>query len=314
MFGQQLYTPGVSTLAERTDLLFALLLGIAVLFCLGLAGTVTYFSIKYRRGRPADRTRFGEDRTKWLELTWVVVPLGALILIFFWSAWIFTWAYEPPTSGENIQVVAQQWMWKFEHMNGRREINELHMPAHTPMRLIMASQDVIHSLYVPAFRFKMDVVPGRYQTAWFEATKPGRYHLFCAEFCGTQHADMGGAIIVMSEADYAAWLGEPPTGESPVAAGARLFDHYGCVTCHGNVSAPNLAGRFGHAERLEGGGEVVVDENYIRESIVSPRAKIVAGYQALMPSFKDQLSEDELLALVEYVKSLSPPPAEKEPR
>jgi cytochrome c oxidase subunit 2 len=201
-------------------------------------------------------------------------------------------------------------MWKVQHASGQREINELHVPVGRPVKLIMGSEDVIHSFYIPAFRVKADVIPGRYNTLWFQATRPGRYHLFCAEYCGTKHSGMIGSVVALEPAEYQAWLSGGPVSDSPVAAGERLFQSLACNTCHmPGGRGPVLANLFGHEVELQGGGKVVADDAYLRESIVQPGAKIVAGYQPLMPPFQGMVSEEQLLQLIAYVKSLYGPAA-----
>jgi cytochrome c oxidase subunit 2 len=215
--------------------------------------------------------------------------------------------YRPPIDALEIYVVAKQWMWKTQHPEGQEEINELHVPVNRPVRLIMTSQDVIHSFYVPAFRIKQDVLPGRYTSIWFEATKPGTYHLFCAEFCGTDHAEMGGSIIVMPQADYEQWLAGGATGASMVESGQVLFEQYGCATCHqadNQGRGPSLVGVFGQEVQLTNGQTVTVDEEYLRESIVNPHAKLVAGYTAIMPTFQGQISDESIQQIIAYLKSL----------
>jgi cytochrome c oxidase subunit 2 len=201
-------------------------------------------------------------------------------------------------------------MWQFQHAGGQREINELHVPVGHPVKMTMASQDVIHSFYVPAFRIKLDVIPGRYMTLWFEATKPGVYHLFCAEYCGTAHSGMRGRVVVLPPTQYEEWLSSQRVVESMAALGERLFQQLGCTTCHGvEPLAPALTGLFGSPVVLTNGATVVADESYVRESILNPRARIVAGYAPTMPTFQGQLSEEDLAQLVSYIKSLAHKPA-----
>jgi cytochrome c oxidase subunit 2 len=209
-----------------------------------------------------------------------------------------------------IYVVGKQWMWKIQHVDGRREINELHVPVGRPVKLIMGSEDVLHSFFIPAFRVKADVIPGRYNTLWFRATKPGTYHLFCAEYCGTKHSGMIGSVIAMEPSDFQAWLSGGRGEDSPVAAGAKLFTDLACVTCHQQESqgrGPVLQNLFGKPVELQDGRKVVADEAYIRESIVNPQAKVVAGFQPLMPTFQGLVTEEQLLQLIAYVRSLTKP-------
>jgi cytochrome c oxidase subunit II len=231
--------------------------------------------------------------------------------MFAWGAHVYFRITRPPANAIDIYVTAKQWMWKLQHTDGHREMNELHVPVGVPVRLTMASEDVIHSFYVPAFRFKRDVVPGRFSMAWFEATRPGKYHLFCAEFCGTRHSGMIGWVYVMKAADYQAWLAGGAPGESLAAAGAKRFVEHACNTCHGDLPGargPSLAGIFGKQIHLASGQTIVADESYIRESIVNPQAKLVAGYPPIMPTFQGLISEEGLLQLVAYIKSLSSAP------
>jgi cytochrome c oxidase subunit 2 len=242
-----------------------------------------------------------------LELTWSIIPMGVFLVIFFWGAVVYFQERTPPRDATEVYVVAKQWMWKLEHAEGQREINELHIPVGRDVKMIMTSQDAIHSFYVPAFRIKQDVLPGRYTVAWFRATKPGTYHLFCAEYCGTQHSGMIGSVVVMEPAQYETWMSAGSNG--PLSAGGqKIFAELGCVTCHRTDApgrGPNLQGLFGRPVQLEDGRTVIADENYIRESILDPGAKVVKGFKPVMPTFQGLVSEEQLNALVAYVKSLS---------
>jgi len=296
--------------AGNVDALFVFLVLLAAFMCLAIFTMIVVFAIKYRRrhGQFAEQI---EGSTA-LEITWSVVPLGIFMVIFAWGAVIYFQERTPPRGATEVYVVAKQWMWKLEHAEGQREINELHVPVGRDIKMIMTSQDVIHSFYVPAFRIKQDVLPGRYTTAWFRATKPGVYHLFCAEYCGTQHSGMIGQVVVMEPAQYEAWLSGGATFGSLAANGASMFQQLGCPTCHRSDTqgrGPNLVGVFGKPVQLEDGRTVIADENYIRESIVSPAAKVVSGFKPIMPVFQGLVSEEQLNALVAYVKSLSPAPS-----
>jgi len=242
-------------------------------------------------------------------LTWSIIPLGVFLAIFFWGAVVYFKSRTPPRDSTEVYVVAKQWMWKMEHAEGQREINELHVPVDRDIKLIMTSQDVIHSFFVPAFRMKQDVLPGRYTVAWFRAIKPGTYHLFCTQYCGTQHSGMIGSIVVMEPAQYEAWMSGGSTG--PLSAtGEKIFAELGCATCHRSDTqgrGPNLQGVFGKPVLLEDGRMVNADENYVRESILDPGAKVVKGFKPIMPTFQGIVSEEQLNALVAYVKSLSKP-------
>jgi cytochrome c oxidase subunit 2 len=234
------------------------------------------------------------------------------MVIFVWGAVIYFNERTPPRGATEIYVVAKQWMWKLQHEEGPREINELHVPVGRDVKMIMTSQDVIHSFYVPAFRIKQDVLPGRYTTAWFHATKAGTYHLFCAEYCGTMHSGMIGQVVVMEPAQYEAWMGGGGAMGSLASNGETIFQQLGCSTCHRSDTqgrGPNLVGLFGKRVQLEDGRTVIADENYIRESILSPAAKVVSGFKPIMPVFQGLVSEEQLSALVAYIKSLNQPPS-----
>jgi cytochrome c oxidase subunit 2 len=229
------------------------------------------------------------------------------MVMFVWGAIIYFDIYNPPNDALEIGIVGRQWMWKAQHAEGQREINELHVPVGQAVKLTMTSEDVIHDVFLPAFRIKQDVLPGRYTTLWFQATKAGEYPLFCAQYCGTQHSGMVGRVVVLEPAEFEKWLSGGATGVSMIDQGASLFKRFGCETCHGaggTSQGPSLAGLFGKTVKLQEGTTVTADENYIRESILDPRAKIVAGYQPIMPTFKGLVSEEGLLQLIAYIKSL----------
>ncbi len=307
--GTPLFPQGASTIAGRVDALYFFLLAVSGFFGLLIAGLVVFFAIKYRRRHPnAVGTQVSGGLA--LEIGWTVPPFLISLIIFFWGANIYFAMSRPPDETLNIYAVGKQWMWNIQHTDGTREINELHVPVGRAVRMIMTSEDVLHDFSIPAFRVKADVIPGRYTQIWFEATKPGRYHLFCAEYCGTRHSGMTGQVVVMEAADYQTWLsGGAPEG-SLASAGEKLFADLACNTCHRPDSrgrGPVLAGLFGHTVQLQSGDIVTVDEQYLRESILQPSAKITAGYQPVMPAFQGIVSEEQLLALIEYVKSLSTP-------
>jgi cytochrome c oxidase subunit 2 len=242
-----------------------------------------------------------------LETTWSLVPFGIFLIFFVWGAVLYFQERTAPRNAMEIYVVAKQWMWKLQHVDGQREINELHVPVDRDVKLIMTSQDVIHSFFVPAFRLKQDVLPGRYTTLWFHAIRPGTYHLFCAEYCGTQHSGMIGRIVVMNPAAYEVWLSGGGGEGSLASTGQKLFQQLGCGSCHRSDTqgrGPNLVGVFGKPVLLDDGRTVTADENYVRESVLNPGAKIVAGFKNIMPSFQGVVNEEQLLSLVAYVKSL----------
>ena len=292
-------------MAGNVDALFIFLLIMTGMVTLLIFSCMLYFAARYRyrANVPAEQI---EGSTP-LELTWSIIPLGVFLVIFTWGAVVFFKERTPPRDSTEVYVVAKQWMWKLEHAEGQREINELHVPVGRDVKLIMTSQDVIDSFFVPAFRIKQDVLPGRYTTTWFRATKPGTYHLFCAEYCGTQHSGMIGSVVVLEPAQYETWMSGGSTG--PLSAtGEKIFAELGCVTCHRSDAqgrGPNLQGLFRKPVQLQDGRTLVADENYIRESILDPGAKIVNGYKPVMPTFQGLLSEEQLNALVAYVKSLS---------
>jgi cytochrome c oxidase subunit 2 len=233
--------------------------------------------------------------------------MGIVTITFLWGTNLFIQNARPPEAASEIFVVGKQWMWKIQHPEGVAEINELHVPVNRPIKLTMTSEDVIHDFAVPAFRIKKDVVPGMYTTEWFQATKIGSFHLFCDQYCGTNHALMKGEVIVMDPTAYEQWLSGGLRGESMAQAGAKLYDRFGCITCHGTGKAPPLTGIYNRPQKMSDGATVVADDAYLRESILNPSAKIVLGYEPIMPTFKGQVSEEELLQLIAYIRSLTPP-------
>ena len=293
-------------MATRVDSLFFFIVGVCVFFATLICILIIVFAIKYRRRSENEQPPEIHSDLR-LEILWTVVPLGLTLVMFVWGAKLFFIINDPPPNSLEINVVAKQWMWKVQHPGGQLEIDELHIPVGRPVKLVLTSQDVIHDFFVPAFRVKKDVLPGRYTTVWFEATTAGAYHLFCSQYCGTQHSAMIGRIIVMPVTEYQAWLSGGATGVSLATAGERLFERLGCNTCHlenGTGRGPSLAGLFGKTVKLAGGNSVTADETYIRESIVNPHAKIVAGYQPIMPVFKGLISEDGILQILAYLKTL----------
>ena len=296
-------------MAGNVDALFIFLLILSGMMTLLIFVALAYFAARYhhRKGVPAEQI---EGSTP-LELTWTIIPLGVFMVIFAWGAVVYFQARTPPRDATEVYVVGKQWMWKLEHAEGQREINSLHVPVGRDVKLIMTSQDVIHSFFVPEFRIKQDVVPGRYTVTWFRATKPGTYHLFCTQYCGTEHSGMIGSVVVMEPAQYEAWMSGGSGGPLSVS-GEKIFAELGCATCHRSDSqgrGPNLQGVFGKPVQLEDGRMITADENYIRESILDPGAKVVKGFKPVMPTFQGLVSEEQLNALVAYVKTLSPPSA-----
>jgi cytochrome c oxidase subunit 2 len=302
----RLWPEQASTVAAQVDGLYGFVLGVSVVFTGLIFLLILYFAIKYRR-RPGHLQALPVGTSTWLEAAWIVIPLALTMVIFVWGAKLYAMVMlTPPAHALEVYATGKQWMWKFQHPDGQREIDELHVPVGYPVKMTMTSQDVIHSFYVPAFRVKMDVLPGRYTTIWFEASKPGVYHLFCTEYCGTAHSRMLGQVIALPPAQYQEWLSSNRVATSMATAGARLFQQMGCGTCHGAGDlAPSLAGTFGSTVQLQNGATVLADEDYIRESILLPRAKLVAGYASSMPTFQGQLSDEDLAQLVAYIKSLA---------
>ena len=304
--GFPLFPEAASSIAGRVDSLYFFLLGVTAFFSLLIAGLIVYYAVKYRRRSPTSVGRQVAGGLA-LEIAWTVIPLLITMVIFVWGASIFFAMTHAPADTLNIYVVGKQWMWKFQHLDGQREINELHVPLGRDVKLIATSEDVIHDVFVPAFRIKADVIPGRYVSIWFRATKPGRYHLFCAEYCGTKHSGMVGEVIVMEPAEYQTWLSGGAQGGSLADAGQRLFNELACNTCHrpdAQGRGPVLDGLLGKTVALQSGEMVVADEAYLRESILNPSAKITAGFQPIMPTFQGLVTEEQLLQLIEYVKSL----------
>jgi cytochrome c oxidase subunit 2 len=303
--------PGVSSYGGDIDLLFAglVMMSLAVMALLFIL--LLSFSIRYRSGSSADRGHRIKKSWHW-EVSWTAVTLVGFLALFVCGASLYLNVYGAAPDALPIYIIGKQWMWKAQHPGGQREINELHVPVHRSVRLIMASQDVIHSFFVPAFRVKHDVVPGRYQELWFEAEKVGVFQLLCAEFCGTDHSRMVGRIVVLDSADYEAWLARQDVSGTLASEGAALFRQLGCSGCHfgeggvpGTVRAPLLDHLYGKPVPLSDGSIVIADERYIRDSILNPKSQVVAGYAPLMPSFAGRVSEDELIRLVAYIKSLA---------
>jgi cytochrome c oxidase subunit 2 len=302
--GFHLLPASASTAAERVDVLALALLLLTGLVALGLLVLTAWFCIRYRAGADADRSN-APSNNRALEITWIAVPLLLFFGVYAWGTIDYARLYSPAADATPVYVVAKQWMWKAEHQDGRREIGELHLPLGQPVRLVMTSQDVIHSFFVPAFRIKQDVVPGRYTSIWFTPTAAGEYRLFCAEFCGTEHATMGGRIVVMPPAGFARWLQAGPSQPGMAARGFELFRRYGCSGCHAagsTVHAPELTGLLGRRVHLQDGRELVADAGYVRDSILVPAKDVVAGFAPVMPSFAGQIDEEDLLAIIEYIK------------
>ncbi len=305
-----LFPPEASTSAGQVDWLYFGLTAMMIFFCVVVFLPIIYFSIRYRRGANVDRSNPSSGNNL-LESGWTLFPLVISLGFFTWGAIVYYQIERPPRDALEVQVVAKQWMWKLQHAEGKKEINELHVPLGKDVALTMTSQDVIHSFFVPAFRVKQDVVPGKYTSEWFRPTRLGEYHLFCAEYCGTNHSRMIGRVVVMEPADYEHWLTTGETGPSIALEGRRLFREKGCSGCHeGNavVHAPPLAGVYGKQVPLNSGEVVTADDQYIRDSILLPGKQISAGYDNLMPSFTGHISEAEIMQIIAYLKSIGDQP------
>ncbi len=304
-----LFPEAASTVAGEVDAIYFFGLAVAAFFSLLIAVLVLWFAVRYRR-RSEDEIGRPEKAAVLLEIGWSVIPLLILMVMFAWGAKVFYHVRRPPENALEYYVTAKQWMWKFQHPDGNREINHLHVPAGQAIKLIMTSEDVIHSFFVPEFRVKQDVLPGRYTYLWFQSDRPGRYTLFCNEYCGAEHSLMIGSVTVMEPGDYEAWLSakEPVAGGQQLT-GEELFSLQVCDTCHKPDSAaraPMLWGLYGEEVAMADGSVAIADEDYLRESILNPGARIVKGYDAIMPTYAGRLSEDELLQLILYIKSIGP--------
>ncbi len=300
-----LFPAEASGIAPYVDELYFFLLLMTIVGTALVAALVFGFSIRYRRARNPVATQV--EGSTLMEATWTIIPLGIFLLVFVWGALLYFRIYNPPTNAMNIYVVGKQWMWKAEHPGGQHEINALHVPTGQPIQLTMISQDVFHSFSIPDFRVKREVIPGRYSTVWFEPTVPGTYHLFCTQYCGTQHSGMVGQITVLTPEDYKKWLQESTSGMSLSQNGERLFASMGCNACHsGNAAArgPNLAGVYGSKLTLNDGSQVLVNDAYLRDAILNPSQHVTAGFAPIMPTYQGQISEDGLIDLVEYIKNL----------
>jgi cytochrome c oxidase subunit 2 len=299
--------PSASTLSGSVDALYFYLIGITGFFTLLIVGALIFFMLKYRRRSPYEIPRPIAGSNK-LETLWSVIPFIIAMSFFVWGFQLYFEQSRPPKNAVEVYVVGKQWMWKIQHTTGQREINELHVPIGRKIKLIMTSEDTIHDFFVPAFRMKADVLPGKYTTQWFEATKSGTYHLFCAEYCGMNHSGMIGSVVVMDPTEFDNWLSGNSSQQSPAVAGQQLYQTLGCVSCHGTRGeggrGPALSGVFGSQVSLADGNLIKADESYIRESIFNPQAKLVNGFGAIMPTFQGQISEEQLLQILAFIKSL----------
>ena len=305
-FKLPLFPEQASQVAGQVDAFYLFLVLITTFFSLLIAVLILFFIVKYRQS--PDRKAVQIHGSTLLEIIWTVIPLGISMVIFVWGAVLYYHIQNPPNNSLEIYGVAKQWMWKFQHPGGQREINSLHVPTGRPVKVTLISQDVIHDFFVPAFRVKQDVLPNRYVVSWFTPTKPGTYHLFCSQYCGTNHSAMIGEVVVMQPEDYAEWLASGKAEGSLASQGEKLFQEFSCTTCHrpdSGARGPNLQGLYGRPVRLTDNRVVVADDNYIRESILNPNAKVVAGFQPIMPTFQGVVSEEGLIQITEYIKHMS---------
>ena len=300
-----LFPAEASGIAPYVDALYFFLVAMTIVGTTLVATLLLVFSIRYRREKNPVATQI--EGSTLLEATWTIIPLAIFLLTFVWGALLYFRIYDPPVNAMNIYIVGKQWMWKAEHPGGQHEIDSLHVPMGKPIQLTMISQDVFHSFSIPDFRIKREVIPGRYSTVWFEATQVGTYHLFCTQYCGTQHAGMIGEVTVLTPADYKKWLDQSNSGQSLAQNGERLFASMGCNSCHNGTAAargPSLAGVYGSRLTLTDGRQILVDDAYLRDAILNPSEHVTAGFAPIMPTYQGQISEDGLIDLVEYIKGL----------
>ena len=299
-----LWPAAASVSAADTDHLIWSFTLLTLLLVVPIFIAITFFALRYREGRLVNR-RYREDRDRRLEISWMLIPFALTLIFFAWGAQMFIVHKSPPANATVVQAIGRQWMWKFQHPGGQSEINDLHVPTGEPIVINMISQDVIHSLYIPAMRIQMETLPKRYTQLWFKADRPGTYRILCTEFCGTDHSAMDGLLTVMTPSDYGRWLATAPSSGTLSEQGGKLFASYGCGGCHeggGTVRAPSLAGLFGTPVRLESGGTAVADTAFIREKILNPEGDKIAGYKQVMPAFRGVIPEDEMTRLIAYIK------------
>ena len=301
-----LFPAEASGIAPYVDALYFFLVAMTIFGTTFVAILLLVFSVRYRREKNPVATQI--EGSTLLEATWTIIPLAIFLVTFVWGALLYFRIYDPPTNAMNIYVVGKQWMWKAEHPGGQHEINALHVPTGKPIQLTMISQDVFHSFSIPDFRIKREVIPGRYSTVWFEATQVGTYHIFCTQYCGTQHSGMVGEVTVMTPGDYKKWLEQSNSGQSLAQNGERLFASMGCNSCHNGTAAargPSLAGVYGSKLTLTDGRQILVDDAYLRNAILNPSEHVTAGFAPIMPTYQGQISEDGLIDLVEFLKNLN---------
>ena len=300
-----LFPAEASGIAPYVDALYFFLVAMTIFGTTFVAILLLVFSVRYRREKNPVATQI--EGSTLLEATWTIIPLAIFLVTFVWGALLYFRIYDPPANSMNIYIVGKQWMWKAEHPGGQHEINALHVPTGKPIQLTMISQDVFHSFSIPDFRIKREVIPGRYSTVWFEATQVGTYHLFCTQYCGTQHSGMVGEVTVMTPGDYKKWLEQSNSGQSLAQNGERLFASTGCNSCHNGTAAargPSLAGVYGSKLTLADGRQILVDDAYLRNAILNPSEHVTAGFAPIMPTYQGQISEDGLIDLVEFIKNM----------
>jgi cytochrome c oxidase subunit 2 len=300
-----LFPPEASKIAPQMDALFFFMVLVSLIGLTLVILLVVSFSLLYNKTRHPVATQI--EGSTLLEATWTIIPLGLFLIMFVWGALLYFRIYTPPANAMNIYVVGKQWMWKVEHPGGQHEINALHIPINQPVQLTIISQDVFHSFSIPAFRVKREAIPGRYTTMWFEANQVGTYHLFCTQYCGTNHSQMIGDVVVMSPDDFKQWLANSTSGNSLAQNGERLFASLSCTACHNtrpDARGPNLVGVYGSHLTLSSGQTITADDEYIRQAILNPSQHITQGYSPIMPTYQGQISEDGVIALVEYLKHL----------
>ncbi len=305
MKASPLFPPEASTIAPYADALYLFLVVITIIGLVLVGALVVGFSVRYRKERSPEATQI--EGSTLLEATWTLIPLGLFLIAFIWGALLYFRIYNPPTNAMQVYVVGKQWMWKAEHPGGQHEINALHIPIGRPVQVTLISQDVFHSFSIPDFRVKREAIPGRYTTVWFEATKPGRYHIFCTQYCGTEHSGMIGWVTAMTPDAYAAWAAGSTSGASLAQNGERLFASLGCNACHSGDPAargPNLAQVYDSRIRLQDGTTAIADDAYLRDAILNPSEHVPAGYAPIMPTYQGQINEDGMIDLVEYIKTL----------
>ena len=302
----ELWPAAASAVAVETDYLILAFTVLTLLLTVPVFLAITWFAIRYRDGQEANRAPSGL-RSNLIEISWMLIPFLLTLIFFVWGARLFVMSKNPPPDAMVIEAIGRQWMWKFQHPTGQSEINDLHVPMGQPVKLRIISQDVIHALYLPALRVQMAALPDRYTELWFKADKPGTFHLYCSEYCGTDHSAMDGNLTILSQGDYQEWLTHSGAQQSKVAAGKAIYDAYGCGTCHNegsNVKAPKLAGLYGRAVRLADGRTVTADADYLREKIRNPNGnRLAEGYKQIMPSFAGVIPEDDLGRLIDFLKS-----------